>query len=146
VLPYVISFAVLSSGWLSAIRVTHRNETFAPAYVLWWRPLLLLVTAMPFTTMTVARFSTVPLAVSLYAANIGLISLCTWGMLAAVDAEDAATLARRRGSLVWLVALSLLVIALSPWLGAWALALYGLKRVPLLRFRASGKDVMADDG
>jgi len=137
VLPYVISFAVLSSGWLSSIRVTHRNETFAPAYVLWWRPLLLLVTAMPFTTMTVARFSSVPLAVSLYATNIGLISLCAWGMLAAIDAEDKATLVRRRGSLVWLVALSLLVIVLSPWLGAWALLLYLLKRFPLFRVLAA---------
>jgi len=134
ILPYVISFAVLTSGWLSAIRVVHRNATLAPAYVRWWRPQLLLVTAMPFTTMTVARFSSVPLAVSLYAANIGLMSLCAWGMLAATEAEDETALAGRRTALVRLIGLSFVAITLSRWLGAWALLSYLLNRVPLRRF------------
>lgn len=134
VLPYLISFVVLSSGWLSAIRVTPGNATSTPAYVRWWRPQLLLVTAMPFTTMTVARFSSVPLAVSLYAANIGLMSLCAWGMLAATEAENETALAGRRALLVRLIALSLLAITFSRWLGAWALLSYFLTRFPLRRF------------
>jgi uncharacterized membrane protein len=98
-------------------------------------PQLLLVTAMPFTTMTVARFSSVPLAVSLYAANIGLMSLCAWGMLAATEAKNETALAGRRALLVRLIALSLLAITFSRWLGAWALLSYFLTRFPLRRFR-----------
>lgn len=138
ILPYVISFGVLSSGWLSSIRVTHRHATFPRAYVAWWRPQLLLVTATPFTTMTVARFSTVPLAVALYATNIGLVSLCAWRMLAVTDAEDADAVAERRAGLIQLMMLSLLAIVISPWLGAWALVAYLLKRVPLRRLRKTG--------
>jgi uncharacterized membrane protein len=130
VLPYAISFIVLTSGWLAAIRVTHQGAHVTPGYVRWWRPQLLLVTAMPFTSLTVARFSPVPLAVVLYAANIGLMSLCSWGMLAASDLERNAFFAERRVALIMLMLLSVLAAALSPWLGSWALLAYLLRRLP----------------
>lgn len=133
-LPYLISFVVLSSGWLSAIRLAHLGASASEAYVRWWRPLLLLVTLMPFTTMIVARYDTVPLVAAFYATNIGLMSLCAWGMLAATEAEDETALAGRRTALVRLIGLSFVAITLSRWLGAWALLSYLLNRVPLRRF------------
>jgi uncharacterized membrane protein len=128
VLPYAISFIVLTSGWLATIRVAHQGAHLAPVYVAWWRMHLLLVTAMPFTSLMVARFSSVPLAVVLYAANIGLMSLCSLGMLAATDLERNAFYADRRRALVMLMALSVLAAMLSPWLRSWALLAYLLRR------------------
>lgn len=129
-LPYLISFVVLSSGWLSAIRLAHLGTSASEAYVRWWRPQLLLVTLMPFTTMIVARYDTVPLVAAFYAANIGLMSLCAWGMLAASEVEDNAVRRERRLSLILLVALSVAAVALSPWLGTRALLLYVVKGLP----------------
>ena len=129
-LPYLISFLVLSSGWLSAIRVAHRSAEVGPNYVRWWRPQLLLVTLMPFSTILVARFDKAPLAVAFYAVNIGLMSLCAWRMWLTSDAQATDALSERRASLILLVALSLTAVVLSPWLGAWALLLYAVKGVP----------------
>jgi uncharacterized membrane protein len=138
-LPYLISFLVLSSGWLSAIRVVHRGTAASVAYVRWWRPQLLLVTLMPFTTMIIARYGSVPLVAALYAANLGLMSLCAWGMLAADAVQDEAAMRQRRLSLILMVVLSAGAVALSPWLGARALLLYAIKGLPprLIRPAAS---------
>jgi len=126
-LPYLISFVVLSSGWLAAIRVPHRGAQASAGYVRWWRPHLLLVTLMPFSTMLVARFDTAPLVAGVYAANVGLMSLCAWRMMEAGEAESVAAMAERRTGLIQIVALSVGAVALSPWLGAKALLLYALK-------------------
>jgi uncharacterized membrane protein len=128
ILPYAISFIVLTSGWLASIRGTYQGAHVAPAYVHWWRPQLLLVTAMPFTTLTVARFGPVPLAVTLYAANIGLMSLCSLGMLEASDLERSDLFAERRKALIMLMLLSVAASLLSLWLGSWALLIYLVRR------------------
>jgi uncharacterized membrane protein len=142
-LPYLISFVVLSSGWLSAIRIAHIGALANEAYVRWWRPQLLLVTLMPFSTMIIARYDTVPLVAALYAANIGLMSLCAWRMLAASEAEDDVARDERRMSLILLIALSAGAIVLSPWLGARALLLYVFKGLPphLMKRRMGPDDV-----
>jgi uncharacterized membrane protein len=137
-LPYLISFVVLSSGWLSAIRVTHLGTSVNAAYVRWWRPQLLLVTLMPFSTMIVARYDTVPLIAGLYAVNIGLMSLCAWGMLAASEVVDDTARLERRASLILIAALSLGAVGLSPWLGTKALLLYVFKGLPPRLIRRRG--------
>lgn len=134
-LPYLISFVVLSSGWLAAIRVPHRGAQAGAAYVRWWRRHLLLVTLMPFSTMLVARFASVPLVAAVYAANGGLMALCAWRMMEAGEAENAAVMAEHRTRLIQIVALSVGAVALSPWLGAKALLLYALRGLPLRRIR-----------
>jgi len=125
--PYVISFIVLSSGWLAAIRIVHRGTQASPAYVRWWRPHLLLVTLMPFSTMLLARFDRAPLVAAVYAVNVGLMSLCAWFVAEASEAENMADLAERRLGLIVIIALSVGAVALSPWLGTWALLIYALK-------------------
>lgn len=128
-LPYLISFVVLSSGWLAAIRVPHRGASASAAYVRWWRWHLLLVTLMPFSTMLVARYDGLGPAAMIYAANVGVMSLCAWLAMAAGDAEDPQAMIERRNGLVMIIVLSLGAVALSPWLGARALWLYALKGV-----------------
>jgi len=100
---------------------------------------LLLVTLMPFSTMIVARYDTVPLIAGLYAVNIGLMSLCAWGMLAASEVVDDEVKLERRASLILIAALSLGAVALSPWLGTKALLLYVFKGLPprLIRRRVA---------
>lgn len=143
ILPYLISFVVLSSGWLAALRVPHRGAQAGAAYVRWWRPHLLLVTLMPFSTMLVARFDSASPVVAVYAVNIGLMSLCAWRMIEAGEAESEAAKAERRIGLFLIIALSVLAVALSPWLGAKALLLYALKGVPTRLMRQ--RDPPADD-
>ena len=136
-LPYLISFLVLSSGWLAAIRVPHRETHASATYVRWWRPHLLLVTLTPFSTMLVARFDNAPLVTGVYAANVGLMSLCAWRMVAAGEAESAATMRERRSGLILIIALSVAVVAISPWLGTKALLFYALRGLPARLKKAS---------
>lgn len=135
-LPYVISFVVLSSGWLAAIRVPHRGASASRRYVVWWRWHLLMVTLMPFSSMLVARHEGLVPA-SVYAANVGLMSLFAWRAMEAGDAENPEAMAERRDGLVMIIVLSLAALALSPWLGSRALLLYAVKSLSPERWARS---------
>lgn len=121
VLPYVISFFVLGSGWLSAVRIRSKAETVGMKYRNWWLWQLLLVTLVPATTIAMGRYSDLWFANVLYAANIGIMALCSHRMLMALD--DVKTdrhFHDRHISLLVLMASCVLVAALSPFVGAKA--------------------------
>ena len=48
-LPYALSFYVLGSIWLAAIKLRSRAEFFDKQYVSWWLVQLLLATCLPFS-------------------------------------------------------------------------------------------------
>lgn len=120
--PYLSSFFVLASGWLSQIRIRAAREEVTKSYAIWWAWQLLLVTGVPLTCVVLGRFIQFPFAVALYAANMALMALCGYRMLSLLpDAEIDGGFRERRLSLKLLAASSALTLALSPWLGAAAL-------------------------
>jgi hypothetical protein len=56
--PYVLSFYVLGTSWLSLIRLRSRREFVDRRYASWWLTYLLFATCLPFSTTVVGRFAT----------------------------------------------------------------------------------------
>src|SRR5262245_4329349 len=67
--PYVLSFGVLGLRWLSNVQLRHKAEHVDRSYAVWWLFYHLLVTCVPFTTMVISRYISLPPAVWLYSAN-----------------------------------------------------------------------------
>ena len=121
-LPYVISFLVLGSGWLSASRVRLAGDELGKSYAAWWLWQLLLVTCVPATTIAMGRFTNLWFAIALYALNLGLMALCSYRMLTLIpDVRIDVHYHERRISLILLLASCVLVGALAPVAGPAAL-------------------------
>jgi len=112
--PYVLSFYVLGVSWLSLIKVKSRGETVGAGYTRCWLIYLLLVTCVPFTTVVVGRYATLPIASSAYAANIGLMAFAGHCMMSLLpDPLHDEHWLDRRVSLLLLLFSCLLTMGLS---------------------------------
>jgi len=113
-LVYVVSFMVLGLRWVSLAKLSRLHETVEDRYVAWALAHLLLITVVPFSTLVVGRYASLPPAIWLYCGTTiftALIALRLAALAAPyIGAEDA--LERRLGLIV-LIIVSLLVIAVS---------------------------------
>src|SRR5262249_7488449 len=62
-LCYVVSFIVLGVRWMSLAKLSREHETVEDRYVYWALVHLLLITVVPFSTMVVGRYGSLPPAV-----------------------------------------------------------------------------------
>ncbi len=125
--PYVLSFLVLGSRWVSGIGVRTNAEGFGRTYFRWFLVYLLLITCVPFTTTVVGRFAALAPAIWLYAGNTVLIGIVSFALLHHTpQIEKDRFLRNRQVSLAFLIGSSLLAIAWSfvnPRQAPFALAL-----------------------
>ncbi|HEY1721834.1 MAG TPA: TMEM175 family protein [Magnetospirillaceae bacterium] len=136
-LPYVISFFVLGSGWLSAVRIRSDGEMVGKSYAKWWLWQLLLVTCVPATTIAMGRFTDLWFADVLYAVNLGVLALCGHRMLMTIeDVKTDIHYHDRRISLILLMASCILVGVLAPFLKSDALYAFLINFLsrPILRW------------
>jgi uncharacterized membrane protein len=126
-LPYALSFWVLGLRWLAMIRVRNSEDGFPAAYGKWLLLYLFLVTCVPFTTIAVGRYVSLPPAIWLYAGNTAALAIV--GMVLAHSTPGAPrdeSMRERTVSLAILLVSSLIVVALSfvnPSRSLWALGL-----------------------
>ena len=125
--PYLLSFYVLGTSWLSLIKARSRGETVGQAYAKWSLLYLLLVTLVPFSTVLMGRFTSHATATVIYAANIGVIALIAFLLMSLLpDPVRDAHWLERRVSLLVLLASCVLTMVLSfvvPGQALWAFAL-----------------------
>jgi uncharacterized membrane protein len=114
VIVYAVSFYVLALCWVGFLRMKPRGEEVGEDFARWALIYLLLITFVPFTTITVGRFITMAPAIWLYAGNTMLFALVALRMtaLARRDNDSHHLLADSIGLLV-LIAASVLAIAIS---------------------------------
>jgi uncharacterized membrane protein len=113
-LPYLLSFGVLGLRWLSNIELRSRAEYVSRDYANWWLLYLLLITCVPFSTIVVGRFASLPPAIWLYAGHTLLIAAVGMRLFAITPGlEDGEHLRRRQLSSMLLIFSSLLAIGLS---------------------------------
>jgi uncharacterized membrane protein len=113
-LPYLLSFGVLGLRWLSNIELRSRAEYVSREYANWWLLYLLLITCVPFTTIVVGRFASLPPAIWLYAGHTLLIAAVGMRLFAVTpDLEQGDHLRHRQLSSMLLMISSLLAIGLS---------------------------------
>jgi uncharacterized membrane protein len=122
VMPYLLSFYVLGTNWLSLSRMQSRLPQVSAAHARWTLVYLLLVTVVPFSTVIVGRFASYPVASWLYLTNIALIAGIFHQLLPAPDAAmPEPELSTRQIGLRILVGSCLLAAALCPFFGGRAL-------------------------
>jgi uncharacterized membrane protein len=126
-LPYLLSFGVLGLRWLANTELRSRAEYVSREYANWWLLYLLLITCVPFSTIVVGNFASLPPAIWLYAGHTLLIAAVGMRLVAVTpDLEQGDHLRHRQLSAKLLIASSLLAIALSfvnSRMALWALAL-----------------------
>ena len=113
---YVIAFYIIAQFWLTHRRVFRRVEGARDSLAWWNFAFLATITIMPFTSSLLGEYSSNPLAVDIFAANLLLAVLATramfvlgrrWGLLAGdTGARDAWALRARAAAIVMVVALS----------------------------------------
>jgi uncharacterized membrane protein len=138
VVPYLLSFYVLGTNWLSLSRMQSRLPHASAAHARWTLVYLLLVTVLPFTTVIIGRFASYPVASWLYLANIALMAGIFHELLPAPDAAmPEPDLSARRLGLRILIGSCLLSAALCPIFGGRALLALLLNVVlpPLFKLR-----------
>jgi uncharacterized membrane protein len=124
--PYLLSFLVLGNSWLAKIQVRISGEHVTRIYAMAWLLNLLLITCVPFSTMLVGRYGDVPIAIWIYAANLGLNGVTALIMMMSMAEAHSGGGTERRGGLIVLIASTILaaVIALfAPRFALWALVL-----------------------
>jgi uncharacterized membrane protein len=112
--PYVLSFVVLGLRWLASVQVRTGAEAFGRRYFKWWLVYLLLITCVPFSTIVVGRFANLAPAIWLYAGNLAMLGVASFGVLRHTPhVERDGSPRDRQVSLAILIASSLLAIAWS---------------------------------
>ena len=86
--PYVLSFAVLGARWRDLVKGRSSHGEVSRRYINWGLAYLLLVTLVPFTTMVLGRFGSLPPAVWLYSANLAGMAICAWRLWAALPPAE----------------------------------------------------------
>jgi len=113
-LVYVVSFMVLGLRWMSLAKLSRHHESVEDGYVEWALTHLLFITVVPFSTLVVGRYASLPPAIWLYCGTTILTALIAMRLAALaaphIGAEDAL---ERRVGLVVLIIVSLLVVAVS---------------------------------
>jgi TMEM175 potassium channel family protein len=113
-LVYVVSFIVLGLRWASLAKLSRLRETVDDNYLKWALTHLLLITVVPFSTLVVGRYASLPPAIWLYCGTTILTAVIALRLAALaaphIGAEDAF---ERRAGLFVLILVSLLVLACS---------------------------------
>jgi uncharacterized membrane protein len=126
-LPYLLSFGVLGLRWLSNIEMRSNAEYVSREYANWWLLYLLLITCVPFSTIVVGNYASLPPAIWLYAGHTLLIAAVGMRLVSVTpDLEQGEHVRHRQLSAMLLIVTSLLAIGLS-FISSrdalWALAL-----------------------
>ncbi len=125
VLMYAVSFYVLGLRWIGMVHLAPRGEEVSEQYTKWALLHLLLITFVPFTTMVVARYTSLAPAVWLYAANTILFALVALRMIAlAEEGHTKGDRTEHRLGLLVLIFASALTVVASFIVPKWALLLY----------------------
>jgi uncharacterized membrane protein len=113
-LPYLLSFGVLGLRWLSNIELRSSAEYVDRQYANWWLLYLLLITCVPFSTIVVGNYASLPPAIWLYAGHTALIAAVGMRLFSVTpDLEQGDHVRHRQLSTMLLMASSLLAIVLS---------------------------------
>jgi uncharacterized membrane protein len=111
---YALSFGVLGLRWLANVQMRHKAEQVDRSYGMWWMVYHLMVTCLPFSTMVISRYASLPPAVWLYAANTLLLAAVSLRLLALTpEPESRESVVDRVSSLWVLIATSVLAIGWS---------------------------------
>ena len=139
--PYVLSFAVLGANWRDLVKGRASHGEVSRRYINWGLAYLLLVTLVPFTTMVLGRFASIPPAVWLYSANLAGMAICAWRLWAALPAAERDRQGDVRIGVVVFMLSAVLAVALSSLHTAWACLAFALNGItpPLERFFRSRK-------
>jgi uncharacterized membrane protein len=134
--PYVLSFAVLGARWRDLVKGRASHGEVTRRYINWGLAYLLLVTLVPFTTMVLGRFASIPPAVWLYSANLAGMAICAWRLWAALPPAERDRQGDVRIGVVVFMLSALLAVALSSLHTAWACLAFVLNGItpPLERF------------
>jgi uncharacterized membrane protein len=125
--PYALSFYVLGSIWLAAIKLRSRAEFFDKQYVSWWLVQLLLATCVPFSSSVIGRFVNHAPSVWLYSVNLAALGAVGLRMVTLTpDLEGDKHALDRKVSLVILMATSVMCFGLSLITPSKALWVYAL--------------------
>jgi uncharacterized membrane protein len=144
-LPYLLSFGVLGLRWLSNIEVRSRAEYVSREYTNWWLLYLLLITCVPFSTIVVGRFASLPPAIWLYAGHTLLIAAVGMRLVAVTpELEQGDHLRHRQLSSMLLMVSSLLAIGLSFINSRVALAALALNLIAPLIMKWSHRPELLD--
>ncbi|WP_293905945.1 TMEM175 family protein [Phenylobacterium sp.] len=111
--PYVLSFAVLGGRWRSVVKDRTGHEPVGQQYVNWWLIHLLMVTFIPFSSMVMGRYASLPPAVWVYAANLAGLSVAGWGLAVSAPEAERAKVGENRGGVVMLLISAALAVAIS---------------------------------
>jgi TMEM175 potassium channel family protein len=125
--PYLLSFYVLGTSWLSNIRLRSREEFVGRRYASSWLLHLMLATCLPFSTTVVGRFAHYGPAVWLYAGNMAALAAVGYRLVVLLPAlQDDANVRDRKLSLLLIIGTSALCVALTairPEKALWAYVL-----------------------
>jgi uncharacterized membrane protein len=127
--PYVLSFAVLGARWRDLVKGRSSHGEVSRQYINWGLAYLLLVTLVPFTTMVLGRFASIPPAVWLYSANLAGMAICAWRLSAALPPAGRDRQGDTWVSLVVLLLSAALAVAFSFMHTAWACLAFVLNAV-----------------
>jgi uncharacterized membrane protein len=112
--PYLVSFFVLGTSWLSVVKIRSRGEFVDKRYASWWLSHLFLATCLPFATTVIGRFAQYAPAVWLYAANMAALAAVGYRLIVLLpEAEKDEHLLDRKVSLLVLICISALCVGLS---------------------------------
>jgi uncharacterized membrane protein len=78
---FFVAFAVMGSYWLANHRFVAILREMDAAYVFWTLPYLAWVAFLPFPADLMGRYFDNPVAVSLFAVNVAMVSLLEWTLL-----------------------------------------------------------------
>ena len=125
--PYLISFFVLGSSWLSTIKIKAADETVDRTYAKWWLLYLLAVTCVPFSSLIVGRYGHFATATWTYAGNLGLLAFFGFRLLTLLpNIEQDVQWLDRRISLILLGSSCLIVMVTSLLNPRFALACFAI--------------------
>ncbi len=124
---YALSFFVLGLRWLANVQMRHKAEHVGRQYGLWWMVYHLLITCMPFSTMVISRYLSLPPSIWLYAGNTLLIAAVSLRLLVLTpEPESKESVIDRTVSLWVLIGTSAMAVAwsfISSSQAIWALCL-----------------------
>ncbi len=81
IIIFFVAFAVMGSYWLANHRFVATLRSMDSAYVSWTLPYLAWVAFLPFPADAMGRYFENPVAVSLFAVNVAMVSLLEWVLL-----------------------------------------------------------------
>jgi uncharacterized membrane protein len=127
--PYVLSFAVLGARWRDLVKGRSSHGEVSRRYINWGLAYLLLVTLVPFTTMVLGQFASIPPAVWLYSANLAGMGICAWRLWAALPPAERERQGDVSVGVVVFLLSAALAVALSFLHTAWACLAFVLNAI-----------------